>query len=102
MSKLEKTREFRDTDGKLLFLTTTRRLSKDQQSWQVSLRLKISSKPFNRTIATRDFSKTLQWPASLLTLLIEGDERELLLNHGVAISAMTEVYSIASEYPEEN
>lgn len=102
MSKLEKTRTFQTVDGKLLALTTTRKLSKDKSQWNITLCLKQSEKLFNKVMEVRTFTKTLDWPPSLLVLLIEGEERSLLLDHGVDLASLAAEYSIVSEYPEKD
>lgn len=102
MSKLEKTRTFQTVDGKLLTLTTTRILSDDKLQWSITLRLKRSEKLFGKVLEVRSFNKTTDWPASLLILLIEDEERSLLLNHGVDTTSLQEEYAIVSDYPEKD
>lgn len=101
MSKLEKTRIFQTVDGKPLTLTTTRILSEDKLQWNITLRLKRSERLFSKVLESRTFSKATEWPTSLLILLIEDEERSLLLNHGVDPASLQAEYSLVSEFPEK-
>lgn len=102
MSKLEKTRTFQTVDGKPLVLTTTRILTEDKLQWNITLRLKSSDKRFGKVLETRTFSKAMEWPTPLLVLLIEDEERSLLLKHGVDLASLQAEYSLVSEFPENN
>lgn len=102
MSKLEKTRTFQTVDGKPLVLTTTRILSEDKLQWSITLRLKKPEKLFGKVAEVRAFNKTTDWPSSLLVLLIEDEERSLLLSHGVDLASLEAEYAIVSEYPEKD
>lgn len=101
MSKLEKTRIFQTVDDKPLVLTTTRMLSEDKLQWNITLRLKRSEKLFGKVLEVRTFTKAMEWPTSLLILLIEDEERSLLLNHGVDLASLQAEYSLVSEFPEK-